>query len=1652
MSRFHPSWPSPLLALDPIRLRPMGWLDDLLPMRPPSLWRDRSLYARALRWQPDMADLSWLFDAYAMLGIEMPPPRIEHRTHQRSPQRGRLKGNGRQTQLRRRRAPIKGANRPLAIPRWSSPPQMVAPIRTETQDRVENTPSFRTRRTVASPNLAKVAWRSPERTAPIPTLARATGSQITPTLGSQPTLLRKNDPVDESNRSNKQSIQTVERRQSTESISIESSERIRPTSKYDPGVLAPRKAKVQRFPSLSSTSSAKTVEVSPSEARSAPPPKVTWQQGHTRSPWRLNQTGRTLFNPRTVRSKSPDVEGAKRRAQPPQIESTESTQRRLAGQITRIGKPVVQQKSSDSSKIPPRSFQFRAVVEQVEWSPVRKGFIRDAVLEQGAVRAVTPVVQMDLAPLAKIELERPNVANRRPLTSTDSDDTGQRTQTQSNKNQSSPVSNVTKADASVEPVVIQAGRARLQRQLTQRTSSKLVETTVQNVRLSKSTPAVQVPTRVPWRLSSTVSSPSVSKIKDKVVPDQSVNPVSRRAVIPVAQQTSTRLKHQRPPQVSSWFLPQRHRLIEHFQSQRFVPLERGKVERFVSKGVEQAASLMVTPAISKTELDSARPMTAPSYSFASTGSPKTSVFRVQEQTMVAPLRAGILVFPTPVIQDQTVVKESASGSTVKPSKQTAAVQSLKSQREVQYPDPFVQSKDVYQRRTVETRTASWRLSRRKTSDVNVSPVTRVLEEKGVQSRWRQPYIPLPRTVSEITSARNRVKILPQVPTSKSVFRAPGTFWQGSFAQSRGSVQLQSPMVFTTPSNESENRSVRLEPKPTKTTVYSNPSTQRKRTSNTNTRWIPKQVLDVNVPSVNTTRASDLEAKNTARKRSVSQRHTPVQSVSWRRKPSFPDPFVAHRRTVSSEMFIERTKLDARTPAGTEGVRQVKPKLTDPTVEASMLRTAVQTQQDVDNANRRDRRPELTPTVGVRRTLQAPQSSTSPVRRVVAPTLSAAIVYNSTAVESTNQRTDRSSEGYSASSKPQRVSSAGSTESVQSRMSSAGKYGPNRLGGAVRSVAPSTGSVSESSRATGARIKVESERLKSVGKYGPTAQSSTDRVIQSDVDVPIERNVTEPRGSTSLDVQSPYEAANDVTVQDRVVRKAVRNLVRRLPTTQQALLRSKISLPTNWARRLGLAPTAEVRMRWRLQQTLSSVGSFSDPIVTPQLSAGAQQFVIPSGESSDVSGPMSRPKIEQTNDTPIGKSVQSTAQKSATQQVKRRLSNAQINRIIERQVSFFRSAQRQSFLKVSQMTEGSASTSVPLARGGLQQVTGEMRQALQRMVFSSESQPVFLDSIPDAETIPSRTSSTAQKQESSLSKATSKTRTVQKTKRLGARTPRWRPGVHTPSPVARYSRTSSPDKRARVVGTPSNSEMGTVISPTSSLVPNTTPMTIVQPDQSTQTVEQRASKIDRVNESRPTKRNITEPPSSVVRRKGSRGRSSTVAPKSLMGTSDVGVFLQPKKKTTDPDNVVLKPQPQSSDSVDSEADVFMVDPTGNLLTGEKAKKRLKELGFARTESAKPSKTSTMDTSSGSYTWQAPAEMMEEAVKQVRKEMGGQDQVKESSRPTPRPVRQSVIKEWTEEQLLTILVELASSSPEANALLRDVQERVEEYFDLERFRKI
>jgi hypothetical protein len=174
---------------------------------------------------------------------------------------------------------------------------------------------------------------------------------------------------------------------------------------------------------------------------------------------------------------------------------------------------------------------------------------------------------------------------------------------------------------------------------------------------------------------------------------------------------------------------------------------------------------------------------------------------------------------------------------------------------------------------------------------------------------------------------------------------------------------------------------------------------------------------------------------------------------------------------------------------------------------------------------------------------------------------------------------------------------------------------------------------------------------------------------------------------------------------------------------------------------------------------------------------------------------------------------------------------------------------------------------------------------------------------------------------------------------------------------------------------------------------------------------------------------------------------------MMGKSDIGTFVRPKKPPT-PEELVEAPKSTKQDptKIDRQSEVIMIDPSGKLLTGEAATKRLTEMGFARSEPTKPKETTTP--TSGSYTWEAPPDVMDEMMQQVRQQMAAEETQEvtiRERRKTSRP-RQSVIQEWTEEQLLSILVELSSDSPEANALLRDVQERVEEYFDLERFRRI
>ena len=194
-----------------------------------------------------------------------------------------------------------------------------------------------------------------------------------------------------------------------------------------------------------------------------------------------------------------------------------------------------------------------------------------------------------------------------------------------------------------------------------------------------------------------------------------------------------------------------------------------------------------------------------------------------------------------------------------------------------------------------------------------------------------------------------------------------------------------------------------------------------------------------------------------------------------------------------------------------------------------------------------------------------------VRRVVAPTLSAAIVYNSAPVESSNQRSPLSKGKYAASSSQsleRQIDAA--TMSPSDRAKSIGKYGPKSSAESARTTNTSSPSqVTPVSSVRGSDPVVPSQP-NVTGKYSGAGQEPSSRIEKSPqmvLDVPETTQRRTEETAVVLPEPSSREAEFNAEA-EKVVRKTVRRLVRRLPSTQQALLRSRISLPTNWAREIG----------------------------------------------------------------------------------------------------------------------------------------------------------------------------------------------------------------------------------------------------------------------------------------------------------------------------------------------------------------------------------------------------------------------------------------------------------------------------------------------------
>jgi hypothetical protein len=1178
---------------------------------------------------------------------------------------------------------------------------------------------------------------------------------------------------------------------------------------------------------------------------------------------------------------------------------------------------------------------------------------------------------------------------------------------------------------------------------------------------------VQVPNRVPWRLK-----PSDRQIifrGSKPVFEQQLSTLPSKSS-PIAEATRSTQISRRIPSIPSWFRPERQRLIQHFEERR--------VQR-------QQPRLEVRSEPLRTE---------PLYGFSNPQQGGERRFRATEQTMVAPLRAGTLVFPTPMGDVDTTRPTSEKsepsqkyrgekGSTSAPStsnvrkgesSSTALTTIVKSKQPTVYPEPKIQEQSGYQRRKVDGIQSRWRLRKTIASSKSLPPLMRLTNTQSTEHSWRSPQILVDSLESRSVNKPNtKFQSVNERRVTKGVFRSPTPFWQGAFQ--RSSVQLQSQMVYTTPQSADERPVIKGQSslKKEQSVVQSKKVSVRNTRSATQVRIpIQPERRQQRKPIINSVQG---QIDQPAVSNRIRTERTPIRSVSWSRKPRFADPFAAHRQSV-----LSKTPLEVLSPTSASnemgsvplGTPAKKTEISSSTVVArtqkkelnqsqkstptSMLkapstpevaRTPLKTTAEQDSSISTRRTVVQAPISSTgSRSLQAPTSKVSPVRRVVAPTLSPSLVYSSTVSE----------------------------QKSGLRTPTVGKYGPRG----------STGTMEGAKLGTGLADTGGVSQPK--GKYGPSSKSVVKQKRGSDTEM-ADVSDSASQAVQGTDTIRPVDGIGQESVEavvEQAVQRQVQRLVRRLPKTQQSLLRSRIALPTRWARKLGLAPTAEIKMGWRLQHSERTVQNTTrQPVVPNVQGSGAQQFVVPTSESQKDSSGSQRVQRERDSvsgtATPVRQSSTPTAPK--TQPKPRRLTNAQVNRIIERQVSFFRSAQRQSFLRASQLTD-SGSRSIPSpARSGLQKVTGEMRQALQRMVFSSDAQPVFLDAFsePIVENTRNRLNSQATQksatqayQQSSVGKSSTSKKNVHTRMRRLQSGPQWRPGVHSPTSLRKPAQTvrqilhepqsttiekrpiSSESSFSRSVSTsPSTpSIVRTPSKPQSAPVATAQSMTVLQNTVAPEDVRNTIESVSPEREGSSKSKQGSSSPREARRKVPARRGSTPMAPRTLMGRSEVGVFLKPKKTVSNQPENIPAPKRQSSDSVDSDADVFMVDAAGNLLTGEVAKKRLKDLGFARSESVKPKAKANTSSTPSSYTWEAPEGMMEEAIKQVRKEQMIEQQVKKPSRAKATRVRQSVIKEWTEEQLLTILVELAGSSPEASALLRDVQDRVEEYFDLEHFRKI
>ena len=1671
----HPRWPEPLLGMAPIRLRPMGWLDDLLPMRPPSLWRDISVQ-RGLQWSPNLADLSWLFAAYSMLGVELPMPRVQHRTHVSSTRQP----------VRRRRANArtllqqKGAkNKNVSIPSWGGAKAVHIAPSEKRERRVDHatrmTPQGRA--SFSSGALPAFQWKGDGFKSPTTTPGNL---QLVKKIVNQETGDTRPKLARSTNQTLDRSRQKKAKKQAPAGVWT-----LKPSSK----IRAPKEAEQIRLQRkvLNPIAPSPQQRIAPKKSSLSPPlklqiPKEAIQKlspaGKGKSPQTLSSPAQELASFRTKRQEDVFKTGAKkkniaeaktaeeRRSTTQQgIDQTEGT-RKLRKQNYLISPERTRQLRFSIPEIQ-ETIQPRRVAPQISLSPLpllQKGVssqdkANNADKASTTQRKKVPAKGFTPEKIKKLQFSVPEA----PLT---------KTKPRRQLSLSAP-KNQRKAEKREDVSQATSPKKRsfsVQKDLRKRAAQIFQREEAYSPKIKKSQTSILSPTQ-----------PSKGQIVKKTEATLSAQSVSPQRIDPrVSEAQKTKLKAGTSVSIERHRLQSREQDIQQpstfsvkqfeivrtlrsrkekslqivppiFQKKRVSPLQADSqatkslqptqilgnkelpiVRKNVEKREEQVTKIKSSPAEAISDT-SGRKRRKP----ATVTAEKNSTRKIEIQPEVLQQLKKVKEFsfreaPQFSKKRQRLIRELQSGNQMRLGSSLWAIE-----KEIQIVRKQQEREDI----SFEKRSFTPKEEQKDSPKKKALSLRRVVWPSRSKSNLLRHF-----ELRQVRSQTKEEEIVQHVPQAiHNFFSAPSTGKPQKRTHSP-LLSLQSgTLVFPTPDfavgdDRKANKS--------KKTVE---ATEKKRATK---RSFPEAYVAqksayrrafTSTGMSGNLRVSRQQEKDTSQKtrKSKKTRQVPTlvqTSLAWR--PAWVE--------TQQEIPSAKPRQKESVQENRKGKRQVPPLISE---ESKQKKKSVEAGDSA--AEKRTKAPRASRDISRRIGRYGGLNRESAVfwtrerLMTVPPVVLQGLKKQDSENSTSNQKNEKPRKKILFSSEvPQtKIKKALVTKISSNSVIQKGKRSP-----------PAPKSVSTSSKRTYSIRELNWKPKRLI--FGRSEEQRTRSVKSTSVSSsPVQKSSVRRQSYPVIENWRKPPVFFNPLQTDTAVKKSSLVSPQRELVQAKSLSANIVFQPSPRARKeeLQFSPQVSKARRDQVQQERLSEGK--KRTTTDQQSTGSAP-INKAGSVSKKSGVLRkravgylRPNISISRSFVSSGSIPSNADPIKKTRVNFVGSAAQ-----ERQVQFYREAQQQTFLRPEQR---------PL---DIQQIENSSRRKEQHLDTSAERKKTQSRRTASEQVVRLGTKTQYQSQDMQRVKSLS-SRVFRAMEQIVGRTKSLSPSLQAERNFLRTATLEGGLSAERILRQENFSESNIApkkkaTSTRSILSPSHNPR---HPVLSRAQTRPKNSFLRRDAASEPTihlgtninldpvqakaeKQPQAEQNIEIIRKK--RKISSArkpVAPQVSGLRKEIGIFLRPRKQVVyEEEEVVKKPKGLRPDQVSKNATVFFIDPSGNLLQGEKATKRMQELGYARSESkeeeASVPKIQELPTS---YTWEADPKIMEMAVAEVKKQAKKQEKPRKIEKKI-QPKR--VISEMTEEELFTILTALTTSSPEAQEILREVRSKVEEYFDYERFRKI